>query len=416
MTKGFAALNSKNNISPTTVLDENQIVSARVRDIILDNTHPKWQEYGGWNGIGTIEFSLLKNKNEQSTVTALPLFPQFKNYPLINETVLVFRLPDRNLDKMSSIKRYFYLNPVNLWNHPHHNAYPDIYDSKTENTNTDYQSIEGGQVRRVKDGSTEVKLNSPEVGGTFVEKTDLHPLLPFNGDNIIEGRFGNSIRLGNTSKTKGKIKNNWSGEGNNGDPITIIRNGQDPNHGEKGWIPVTENVNKDLSSIYLTSNQKLPLIPPQENYKAFSTPPTLQRQYNKPQVILDSGRLVFNSRVDDIILTSNNNIAISSNNTIGLSTKKNVVIDSTDIKLGSRFANQPVILGQNFMDQFEQLLLTLKNLTSTLENLQDWPGGAPIPNTIVPPMATATKSVIEEILGLVTDPKSPLLSSKSKVE
>jgi hypothetical protein len=31
-------------------------------------------------------------------------------------------------------------------------------------------------------------------------------------------------------------------------------------------------------------------------------------------------------------------------------------------------------------------------------------------------MATATKSVIEEILGLVTDPKSPLLSSKSKVE
>ena len=66
--------------------------------------------------------------------------------------------------------------------------------------------------------------------------------------------------------------------------------------------------------------------------------------------------------------------------------------------------------------QFETLLNALKNLTSTLENLQDWPGGSSVPNTIVPPMATATKSVIEEILNLVTDEKAPLLSSKSTVE
>ena len=68
------------------------------------------------------------------------------------------------------------------------------------------------------------------------------------------------------------------------------------------------------------------------------------------------------------------------------------------------------------MDQFEQLLEALKNLTSALENVQDWPGGVPVPSAIVPPMATATNTVIEAILNLVKDEKAPLLSSKSKVE
>ena len=45
---------------------------------------------------------------------------------------------------------------------------------------------------------------------------------------------------------------------------------------------------------------------------------------------------------------------------------------ANNIKIGSRFANQPIILGQDFMDQFSQLLITLKNLTSVLEGLQDF--------------------------------------------
>ena len=68
------------------------------------------------------------------------------------------------------------------------------------------------------------------------------------------------------------------------------------------------------------------------------------------------------------------------------------------------------------MDQFSQLLITLKNLTLVLEGLQDWPGGSAVPNATVSPMASAAKNVIEEILNLVNDPKAPLLSSKSKVE
>ena len=418
MAKGFAALNPSSNNSFTIPSGQGQIVEARVTDIILDETHPDWGKTGQWNGIGTIKFELIEQvKQPKSNATAIPLYPQFKNYPLINETVLIFQFPNRNLDKFANIKGYYYLNPINLWNHPHHNAFPDVYKENTsEGQNSDYESIGQGKVRRVKDGSTDIELNSPSAGGTFIERSNIHPILPFAGDNIFEGRFGNSLRLGNTAKTKSKITNNWSMNGENGNPIIIIRNGQDPGANTKGWVPITENINKDLSSIYLTSNQTIPLTNSIENYKAFSSKPTLQREYNQNQIILNSGRLVFNSNVDDIILTSQKRVSLSSGEDVGISSKKRFVVDSNSIKLGSRFANEPIILGGKFMFQFEQLLISLKNLTEALEGLQAYPGGMATPEPVIPPIATTTKNVIEEIMNLVTDEKTPLLSRKSKVE
>ena len=31
-----------------------QFITARVTDIIISNTHPLFNKYGGWNGLGTI--------------------------------------------------------------------------------------------------------------------------------------------------------------------------------------------------------------------------------------------------------------------------------------------------------------------------------------------------------------------------
>ena len=33
--------------------------------ILIDETHPKWSELGQWNGIGTIEFTLLEQKEQK---------------------------------------------------------------------------------------------------------------------------------------------------------------------------------------------------------------------------------------------------------------------------------------------------------------------------------------------------------------
>ena len=44
------------NLQPDASSD---IVSVRVKDIILDDTHPLFKEYGEWNGVGTIFFDLV---------------------------------------------------------------------------------------------------------------------------------------------------------------------------------------------------------------------------------------------------------------------------------------------------------------------------------------------------------------------
>lgn len=381
MTKfGFAGLNSNLNSTDVTGNLGAQIselfsktLAVRVKDIILDDTYPNFESYGGWNAIGTIFFEIvdLQTGNPPEKPTALPLFPQFKNYPLVNEIVYLIKLPDTRIGDSTSSETYYYLNAVNIWNHPHHNAYPNLLENPEipPSQQKDYQAIEGGSVRRVTDGSTETNLNSPKIGGTFVEKSDIHPLLPFAGDFILEGRFGNSIRFGNTSKTKSILyKNNWSAVGNNGDPITILRNGQPVDASLEGWLPVVENINKDLSSIYLTSYQSIPVTSDFTSYPAITTTaPESLGSYKNPQVIINSGRLVFNTYADSVIINSKKAISLSSIEDIGIYSKNNNInIAGKNIKLGDTTAKQSLVLGDTFMKQFKELLVSLRLLTQAL--------------------------------------------------
>jgi|TARA_B110000908_G_scaffold166682_1_gene218241 hypothetical protein len=427
MSSGFGGLNQglNNSNSNTAALEsinelKSLVTSVRVVDIVLDEKHPEYNNVGGWNGMGTIFFEQVGKPGTkfQNFQKATPLIPNINQYPIPNELVLCFRLPNREVASLNDDFQFYYLNPISIWNHPHHNAYPAARETANpiKGQSKNYSQIESGQINQAPLEQTSIQLNPISNNGTFVEKSNIQPLLPFSGDVITQGRYGNSIRLGSTAITDSSLTNNWSSTGKNGDPIVILRNGVDVNSTTLGYIPTTENINRDFSSIYLTSTQTLPLVNSIENYKAFKNPPILQRLFNKPQIALNSGRIIFNTTSNDIILTSKQKIALSAEDTIGVTSKKEFVVDANNIKLGSRFANQPIILGADFMDQFEQLLISIKNLSSTLENLQDWPGGIPVPSPIVPPMATATKAVIEEILNLVTDEKSPLLSSKSRVE
>ena len=245
MNRGFAALNNKFNQEFSGIEDFGGLVSSvRVVDIVLDNQHPKFSDYGGWNGIGTINFEEVSiNSFEKKDLgVATPLLPFLKNYPLINEIVLIFTLPSRDIGGGNDAPNFYYLNPISIWNHPHHNAYPSStkVDDLPDSSQKDYQLIEAGSVRRVSDESTDINLNSPTApigsnGGIFIEELDVYPLLPFSGDNIFEGRFGNSIRLGSTSKTSNILySNNWSNFGKNGSPVTVIRNGEDANNDNEG--------------------------------------------------------------------------------------------------------------------------------------------------------------------------------------
>ena len=248
-------ISSGNNNPPSLpTISKEPYQVGRVRDIILDANYPEIEQYGGLNGIGTIKFGLINDPSIGEGV-AKPLYPQNSSYPLVNELVLIFKLPNNNIGRTNSSTSSYYINMISLWNHPHHNAYPNPKkgDLLPPQQNKDYQETEAGSVRRVTDSSTEINLNSPSnpYQDTFIERTNIHPLLPFPGDIITQGRWGNSIRFGSTAKPINlPSSNTWSSTGINGDPITIIRNGQPIESSDEGWVPITENINTDLSSTF----------------------------------------------------------------------------------------------------------------------------------------------------------------------
>ena len=353
-------------------------VVGRVTDIILDENHPLFALYGGWNGIGTAFIGVIDKSNSDKPLVVKPLYPNFKSFPIINELIFCFQSPTPTLGSQTYSDQYYYINTVNLWNAPNHNASPNPSGTAVPTSITqDYQSVEAGSVRRVKDGSTEINLNSPSnpSQNTFIEKTNIHPLMPFMGDLLYEGRFGNSIRLGSTAKSKSEYKNSWSTNGKNGDPITIIRNGQPGNSSNEGWLPITENLKNDLSSLYLTSYQRLSTFSvASENYSSYITPPSPPSQWVEPQIALSSNRIVLSAKTDSILLSSQKSIGLSTNGSVNIDAVSHY-ISSNDIKLGSKDATEPVLKGDITVDILIQLTDSIKNLANILKVEKNYPGG-----------------------------------------
>jgi len=351
----------------------------RVVSIVLDETHPRFKEFGEWNGLGTIEYTLVNQPIPANQVypTAKPYDPSVRNFPLINEIVYIAQLPDTDIGRFTSSKISYYMSVVGLWNHPHHNAFPQNSNTLPPSQQKDYVETEAGSVRRVTDQSTEIFL-----GRTFVERGNIHPLLPFEGDRILEGRWGNSIRFGST--VTGSV-NTWSSTGTNGDPITIFRNGQG-NQTVEGWVPTVEDINNDDSSIYLTSTQKIPLQSRAvEINQYFSYPdnekPTSPNEYEGKQVILNSGRLVFNTTQDHLLLSSQKSISFTAVESINFDTTGPVTLQAGEIYLGSKSATESVLLGDTTVQLLNTLISELVKLTNALSLQVGVPPGAPLAPT-----------------------------------
>jgi len=391
-----------------------QMVAARVTDIVLDENHPKFQDVGEWNGIGAIFYQFV---NQSGTTTdssyALPYDSQIKTYPLVNEIVLLFSLPNQQMGVNTANQSYFYLKPLGIWNHPHHDAYPNLVNSNNPQQSQDYKATDQGVVRRVTDGSTEVELNSPinPSQNTFIEKADIHPLMPYMGDSLLEGRHGQSLRFGSTAKSQSEISNNWSAAGTNGDPITILRNGQPTKVSDRGWIPIVENISQDLSSIYLTSYQKIPFSIANENFISYTTPPTTPAQYVNPQIILNSDRVVINAKTDSILISGQNSVGISSNGSINIESTSEINIASKLTRLGSKNANQSVLRGDETVAYLKILITELQNIAEALKVVQDWPGGAPAPNPVVLTAANSALQVFENVYNEIDSIKSKIVKT-----
>lgn len=99
--------------------------------------------------------------------------------------------------------------------------------------------------------------------------------------------------------------------------------------------------------------------------------------YNGEQVLINSDRVLINSRNDSIFLFSNKIINFSSNDGIHFNTDKNVVLNSSNIQLGLN-AKEPLVRGNKCKNILEQILNNLENTGKQLSKATD-SNGNPIP-------------------------------------
>jgi hypothetical protein len=246
----------------------NPFIIGRVTKIILegidinDLSNKDFADLGEWGAIGCIQFSVLysnKQSNNESyaNLIAKPLFSNIKQYPLIGEIVQIVPGPSDGINDRKSKQDYYYYPPFNTWNSVHHNAFPDLreYSEFIIDNKVNYNQVAEGNTQGL-DSNTSIEY---PLGKTFKEK-EVRDLLPFEGDFILEGRWGQSIRFGSTIKQKSDL-NFWSktDSKDNGDPVTIISNyrnkkASDP---KEPYVPTIEDINNDGSMICLSHNQQI---------------------------------------------------------------------------------------------------------------------------------------------------------------
>lgn len=140
--------------------------------------------------------------------------------------------------------------------------------------------------------------------GDYYEVQQINPLKLYEGDSLIQSRFGQTIRL-----------SGYNNEENTFSPTIIIRNRQ---NGEveanlKRGTLIEEDINKDGSSIVLSSRDyKIDLKPGtiddggsqqlDTKPKAFNTYPS--ELTGTDQILINSGRVVLSSKKDEMIFIS----------------------------------------------------------------------------------------------------------------
>ena len=352
-------------------------------------------------------------KNLDNYIFAKPLFPNFRQVPLINEIAYVITLPSVNLQDPNFInlndQEFYYFLPINIWNSVHNNALPNPTDTTTATPSEikSYQEVEAGSRVKVTDGVDDINL-----GETFDEQPDIKNLQPFEGDVNFEGRWGQSFRFGSTvtgSNGLPYLGNQWStpGDSNQGDPIIIIRNGQ-YDDGKEAWKPILEDINKDPASIYMGSTQKIPLNN-SSSYNSYYVPPTNPKEYSGNQIIINSGRVVINAYNDHLLLISNNSVNLNAVESVNIDTKETII--QSNVYLGGKDATEPLLKGKITAGILQEAMTNIATLADTLQLLISQPAGTNFATL------AATAGTVSKNLGLlITKLQNESLSTKSFTE
>jgi hypothetical protein len=263
-----------------------------------------------------IDVQYTLNGRLQFIENVKPINSNIKQIPIPGESVLIFQSLSHESTLEESYPQWYYMLPMAMSSNTNSNILPTVGELEFD---------------------------------TKFEESQVSPLQPYRGDFMLEGRYGNSIRFSSTID----FKNNYSEPGNwrgnkNGDPILILSNGRKYKENKDF---VTEDINTDQSSLYLTSTQKLPLVLGSKTQPNSLTgcisPNGNETNYIGSQLVGVSDRVILKARKDLVVIDS----------PIG------IVLNSTGaIKLGSEEASESMVHGEVLLEVLQSIINQLNTM------------------------------------------------------
>lgn len=387
-----------------------------VLDVVLDENHPiflqksnpnpsidvnRWPETVenklptqgdkdlSWIGRALIRPLTTEKLTDKEKLTwAFPMEGNLSEYPLLHELVVLVKYSGK----------LFYGRKVNFKNWPNNSIDfgAEISTSGTENVEL-YKTPDvpyKGPLSKTKfQGGT----NYQGVAGRyFVANNKIRTVRRFEGDFLLESRFGQTIHF---TAYDGNRKNDggyYTDYNNGGNPMILIRNrqrqllkpgqqlklknssndatiiGTEQEKNVGGYLE--ENINHDGSSIHITSGQTISKWVTTCYKKMFGTGEevdgfdgTTSFQYPElsgDQIVIQSDRLLFSSRYAETFhyskkryaIVTDSEYTVDAHDQIVLTTHVKTVINSPAIYLGEYDqTGEPAILGQTMVNWLYEL-------------------------------------------------------------
>jgi hypothetical protein len=279
-----------------------------VVDVILDHMHHQYATKDGYN-VGAIKvriFSIHNSRDDELLDWADPLDSAIQEMPLIGELVMIHKV----------LGNFFYTKKVFLAHRMQENGMlklNDTLNNRISQLNT-----------KITATADEISIDSHKFGEYFKPDSRVRQLKHFEGDLLIQGRMGHSIRFGSS-----KVDPSSNGMS----PNIILRTGQGKDI-EKTDVTkdspfglILEDINKDAASIWMTSDQTIPFQPTTVDAGSFKR--TIQNgphQYDGAQIIANSDRLVLNAKKTHVMLFANEEIYLNSFKNTSIDSDSSIVL------------------------------------------------------------------------------------------
>lgn len=248
---------------------------------------------------------------------ARPSNINMKQIPLVGEFVLIFKTFNQESTTDRWREAWYYVSSI------------DIQSSINEN-----------MLPGLSNGASRQSIENTKPGKTFIKQA-VSPLQPYEGDFLIEGRFGNSIRFGNSVNTSTAPTNyyhkppTWITQNLTYDPIIILSNGHTNLTGKEF---VVEDIEKDKSSLYLTSTQQLTTF-------KLSRSLTVNNNFAGSQFIGTADRIILRAKTDIAVIDA----------------KQGIVLNTDDsVRIGSDDADEPLPHGTILFQILNKLISAIQ--------------------------------------------------------